>query len=178
MNWESHHRRGETLRRVGTTADARLDGLLPMDVAGVAENFHDELDLLAALVLRWHTRLSGRLDGVLSEQPLDLETAVAAAWRRAADEMPGVRLLIDHYREHPVDEAMASALARSADKERALLAVSAGLSGPGDPRAARAGERLEGLAREGWRPLRAARPARGTQGAGSLVARLKAALVA
>ena len=31
-------------------------------------------------------------------QPMDLEAAVIAAWRDTADEMPGVRLIIDHYR--------------------------------------------------------------------------------
>ena len=43
-------------------ADARRDGLLPMDVTGVRETFGDELTLLGALQLRWHTRLSGHLE--------------------------------------------------------------------------------------------------------------------
>jgi len=62
MTWTTFHRRGEVLRTVIDAADARRDGLLPMDVPGVPETFGDELSLLGALQLRWHTRLSGRLD--------------------------------------------------------------------------------------------------------------------
>ena len=48
----------EILRDVIATADRRRDGRLPLDVAGVAETFGDELTLLGALQLRWHTRLA------------------------------------------------------------------------------------------------------------------------
>ena len=37
-----------------------------MDVPGVAERFRDELDLLGALHLKWHTRLAGHIE---SEHP-------------------------------------------------------------------------------------------------------------
>ena len=43
MTWTSFHRRGEILRAVIAAADPRRDGLLPMDVDGVAETFGDEL---------------------------------------------------------------------------------------------------------------------------------------
>ena len=33
-----------------------------MDVEGVGEAFADELDLLGALQLRWHTRLAGHIE--------------------------------------------------------------------------------------------------------------------
>ena len=58
MTWKTFHRRGEILRTVITTADARCDGRLPRDVDGVAETFGDELTLIGALSLRWHTRLA------------------------------------------------------------------------------------------------------------------------
>src|SRR5687768_132049 len=80
------------------TADERRDATLPMDVDGVAETFGDELSLLAALQLRWHTRLAGRIDRALAEQPLDLAAAVETAWADTADRMPGVRLILDGYR--------------------------------------------------------------------------------
>ena len=95
MTWTSHHRRGDVLREVIRTADTRLDGRLPMDVDGVTETFGDELTLLGALQLRWHTRLSGHIERELADQPLDLGNAVAIAWLKAAGDMPGIRAIID-----------------------------------------------------------------------------------
>ena len=86
MTWTSHHRRGEVLRVVISIADERLDGRLPLDVAGVAETFGDELTLLGALQLCWHTRLAGHIEKQLADQPLDLENAVVLAWLDTADE--------------------------------------------------------------------------------------------
>jgi hypothetical protein len=147
MTWKSFHRRGEVLRTVIATADARRDGLLPMDVEGVGETFGDELTLVGALSLRWHTRLAGRIERELMTQPLDLEGAVVTAWRRTAAELPGVRAVLDHYRELPSDPAMADALARATAKEHVLLAVMAGRSSSADRSAARVGERIEHRAR-------------------------------
>src|SRR5215208_3136125 len=105
MTWKSFHRRGEILHTVIATANDRQDGILPMDVAGVAETFGDELALLGALQLRWHTRLAGRIERELMNQPMDLERAVVTAWRGTRDELPGVRLIIDRYRSEPTDAA-------------------------------------------------------------------------
>jgi hypothetical protein len=126
MTWESFHRRGEILRAVTTVADRRRDGLLPLDVPGVAETFGDELSLLAALQLKWHTRLAGRIERELSQQPVDLERAVVTAWQGTATELPGILAIVDHHRAHPHDEAMAQAMAKSSAKERTMLAVMAG----------------------------------------------------
>src|SRR3954452_4594531 len=98
MTWEAFHHRGDVLRRVFDEVRTRRDGRLPMDVPGVAETFHDELDLLGALQLRWSSRLSGKIERDLSNQPMDLESAVIAAWRATADELPGIREIQDHYR--------------------------------------------------------------------------------
>ena len=112
MTWKSYHDRGAVLRDVITAVDARRDGLLPMDVTGVTEAFGDELGLLGALQLRWHTRLAGRIDA--GATPMEA--------RRATDrDLPGVRAVIDHYTAHPVDEPMARATALAAHKERVLL---------------------------------------------------------
>jgi hypothetical protein len=146
-SWRAFHNRGEILRSVIATADARQDGILPMDVAGVAETFGDELALLGALQLRWHTRLSGRIERELMNQPMDLEHAVVTAWRGAHDEMPGVRRIVDHYRSEPTDAAMAEAMAKATVKEQTMLAVMAGRSSVRDASAARVGEAIEQRAR-------------------------------
>lgn len=158
--WKSH-RRGEVLRDVLTTADARRDGILPMDVAGVAETFGDELTLLGALQLRWHTRLAGRIERELMAQPMDLESAVVAAWRSTAEEMPGVRAIIDRHRAEPLDERMAQAMAVSAAKEHVLLAAMAGRTSAGDALAARVGEQIADRARASYDASRRRRPRTG-----------------
>lgn len=143
MTWKAYHNRGETLRSVIATAEVRQDGRLPMDVEGVAETFRDELDLLGALQLKWHTRLSGQIEQLLTTQPMDLESRVALAWKLTADELSGVRRILDHYRDHPVDDAMARAMAVATAKEHYFLAVMAGRSALGDDHAAWVGARIE-----------------------------------
>jgi hypothetical protein len=147
MTWKSFHNRGEILRTVLATADERQDGILPMDVTGVAETFGDELTLLGALQLRWHTRLAGRIERELMNQPMDLEQAVVTAWRGTREEMPGVRKIVDHYRSEPTDAAMAEAMARATAKEQIMLAAMAGRASVQDAAAARVGEAIEQRAR-------------------------------
>ncbi|MBA2956198.1 hypothetical protein GON03_17805 [Nocardioides sp. MAH-18] len=139
MIWTSFHRRGEILRDVIASADRRRDGHLPTEVPGVAQTFADELALLGALQLRWHTRLAGRIERELMGQPMDLEAAVVTAWQTAAADLPGIRAILDREHAAPRSAAVADALAKARTKEHALLAMMAGLaSGPGDA-AARAG---------------------------------------
>lgn len=147
MTWSTFHRRGEVLRDVIDAADARRDGLLPTDVPGVPETFHDELALLGALQLRWHTRLSGRLERALLHQPADLDRAVVGAWHATADELPGVRLVLDHYRAAPLDDRMAVAMATAAAKEHVLMAAMAGRTGATTEATVDAGRALEEQAR-------------------------------
>lgn len=126
MNWEAFHHRGDVLHAVLAELGVRQDGTLPMDLPGVNETFRDELDLLAALQLKWSARLSGWVERVLVSQPMDLETAVITAWRNADAETPGLRKVLDHYAAHPVDKPMADATARARVKERTMLAANAG----------------------------------------------------
>ncbi len=147
MTWNAFHHRGEILRAVVAAADARRDGVLPMDVPGVAENFDGELDLLSALMLKWHARLSASIERELMREPMDLELAVARAWRRTADELPGVRLLIDRCSDHPDDAEMATAVSRAQEREWIRLAAAAGLANDESAAAARAGRRVEQEAR-------------------------------
>ena len=175
MAWKSFHFRGEILRDVIATADRRRDGALPLEVDGVAETFGDELTLLGALQLRWHTRLAGRIERELMQQPMDRESAVVAAWHATADELPGVLAIVDRHRAEPLDEAMADAMAKSAAKERILLAMMASMVSAPDEAAARVGEAIERRARATYRPVRAGAPRSDRP---RLLARLRAALAA
>jgi len=175
MTWNAFHSRGETPPAVSAAADARLDGRLPLDVDGVREAFDDELDLLGALQLKWHTRLAGRIDRALTCQPLDLESAVIGAWHETAEELPGVRLVLDHYREHPLDVRMAAALETAAAKEHTVLAVTAGGAGTHDSGAPAVGAGIESRARASRPPVRRQPQVHRAPG---LIDRLKAALAA
>jgi hypothetical protein len=146
-------RRDAVLRAVMAAADARRDGVLPTDVDGVAETFTGELDLVAALQQRWHTRLDGHVEAALAAQPMDLEHAVLCAWRRAARELVGVRLVLDRAHEAPADPATAQALAKARHKDWSLLAVMSGQAGVHDPAAAEVGRVLELLARASFDPM-------------------------
>ncbi len=99
MTWTTFHRRGDLLREVIAAVDARADGRLPMDLPGVRAAFGDEPTLLGALQLRWHTRLAGRIERELDLAPHDPESAIAAARRQTARELPGVRAVLDRYGE-------------------------------------------------------------------------------
>ena len=155
-SWPEHHNRGEILRAVIATADERLDGVLPMDLLGVSAVFRDELDLLGALSLKWHTRLAARIERELTHGPTDLDAAVIAGWRATARELAGIRLILDRYRDHPTTQAMAEAMTRSTAKEHVILAVLAGKA-PADlgfnPDAARVGALIEQRARAGQPPM-------------------------
>lgn len=180
MTWTSFHSRGEILRDVIAAADERRDGLLPLDVPGVADVFEDDLELLGALQLRWHTRLAGRIERELVNQPMDLESAVVAAWHATADELPGVLAILDRERAEPRDAATAEAMATSAAKERILLAMMAGRVSAPDRTAVRVGAAIEAQARATYRPVRrpGARRADRSVAQPRLLARLKAALAA
>lgn len=175
MTWNSFHRRGEILRIVIAEADARRDGHLPMDVDGVSETFGDELTLLGALQLRWHTRLAGRIERELMSQPMDLEAAVITAWQTTANELPGILAIIEHHRAHPLDDEMAATLQVSTAKEHNLLALMAGRSSASDAAGARVGEEIARRARASHH---ASRPVASHRAPTSLVDRLKAALTA
>ena len=177
MTWTTFHHRGEILRSVTAAADVRRDGLLPLDVEGVSETFGDALSLLGALQLKWHTRLAGQIERTLADQPMDLDRAVQSAWCATADLMPGVRLVLDHYRAEPLDEVMAVALGRATGKEHLMLAVMAGRSSIDDATANRVGAHLEEAARLSHRGISTVGVA-GVTHHRSLLERLKALVAA
>ena len=175
MTWNSYHHRGEVLRTVIETADARRDGILPMDADGVAQTFEDDVALLAALELRWHTRLAGQIERNLMTQPMDLESNVVLAWQQTAAAMPGVRAILDRCTAFPATPEMADNLAASASKEYQLLAMMAGRASQlDDEETIRVGAQLAERARTG--------PRSAVDGDDevvlSFVARLKRAMVA
>jgi hypothetical protein len=178
MTWKSFHNRGEILRSVTAAADTRRDGVLPMDVDGVAETFGDELTLLAALQLKWHTRLAGHIERALADQPLDLDAAVGSAWAETAAKMPGIRLVLDHYRAHPVDDAMARAMRKATAKEHMMLAVMAGRSSVGDAAAVSVGAQLEEAARLHHHRIPTVGASPGAHARTTLLDRLKAVMAA
>lgn len=152
MTWDSFHRRGEVLRRVLEVLDQRRDGALPMELPGVRETFGDELALLGALQLRWHTRLAGSIERELMSLPMDLEAGVLAAWRATVDDLPGVRAVLDAYTAAPTSEEMARALDRAHRKDWTLMAAMAGRARADDPAAPDVGRTIEERARAGHRP--------------------------
>ena len=156
MTWTAHHHREDVLRAVIDEANRRRDGQLPMELPGVADTFDDDLALVAALQMRWHTRLSGGIERALTEQPADLESAVLTAWREAADDLAGVRSILDAVSEAPTSDDMHRALTVARRKEWALLAAMAGRASAQDASALRVGAALEQKAREAYDPLAAA----------------------
>jgi len=149
MSWNDFHHREEVLRVVVDTANENRDGVLPMHVPGVTQNFTDELDLAGALLLKWNARLSGNIERALMREPMDLESAVAEAWRTAAEQLPGVRMVIDRCAEMPATPEMERAMNRAHDRESAYLAAAAGLSSGRSTASIEAGRRVERLARTG-----------------------------
>ncbi|MCX6395424.1 MAG: hypothetical protein NTV23_02945 [Propionibacteriales bacterium] len=181
MTWNAFHHRGEILQAVIDAADSRLDGILPMDIPGVPETFASELDLIGALALKWHARLSGNIERELMAQPLDLEAAISNAWRVSSHEAPGIRLIIDHYTESPSDPEMAAALSRAQEREWLKLASAAGLASDNSAPAIRAGERVTRNARVGLPapvPRTAGAPTVDVVDSPSLVDRIRAVLAA
>ncbi len=150
MTWDSFHRRGDVLRAVTDEVNARCDGVLPMDLPGVAETFDDATDLLGALQLRWFTMLSGQIDRLMVDEPIDLDQTVVRAWRSAAEALPGVRAVLDAARDGN-DLEIAKAMATATAKERQMMALMAGRASQFDldERAVRAGALIEERARAG-----------------------------
>jgi hypothetical protein len=141
MSWETFHRRSEVLRRVSDEANRRRDGRLPVDLPGVRERFAGPTDLLAALQLRWYSHLSGAIELELACRTSDLEGAVVAAWCRTADDLSGVRLILD------ADLAAGRNLAAARQKEWELLGASAMRAAGTAQRTLAEGRRIENRAR-------------------------------
>lgn len=158
-------RRGAALRAVVEVLDRRLDGVLPADVPGVSECFEDDADLVAALALRWHAALSARLDQAVEDSLRsgagDRSEAVTRAWATTAEQLRGVRRLLDRLDRQPTSPGVADLVARSTRSEHALLARAAGtpaaVPAGTDERGQAVGRRLLARARTQVRPALADR---------------------
>jgi hypothetical protein len=104
------------------------------------------------LQLRWHTRLSGRIEQALSEAPAELEDAVVEAWRSTADELVGVREILDAQRVSPSTPEIGEALVKAHRKDLQLLAAMAGRASVADVAAVRVGQAIEDEARATYDP--------------------------
>lgn len=122
---------------------ARQDGQLPTDLEDVETFFTDQEDLISAVLLRWHTLLTARLEHGVADEPDDRTRSVIDAWCDAADNYRGVRLLIDQLGANPPSQAVARAVRATAHHDWAALAVCAGLASGYDEPAVRVGRRLE-----------------------------------
>lgn len=151
MTWQTFHRRGDVLRAVIREANLRCDGELPVELPGVEDVFDDDVDLIGALQLRWHTALAGHIETAFQRHPDDLEATVVRAWRETADLLPGVRAILDHQRAKPSSPRVAHAMAVATAKERQMLALMAGRASRLDveERGARVGALIEQAARDG-----------------------------
>jgi hypothetical protein len=143
--WDTYHRRATALRRVIADLDRSGSSTLPWD-DGLAAVFDDQDDLLVALHDAWTRRLAGRVDLALEIDEHESPESVALAWREVADELAGVRRVLDRQADNPV-------LLPSERQEHRMLAVAAGVATINDPlsRSAAAGERLVARIRDAAR---------------------------
>lgn len=107
-------------------------------------------------------------------QPMDLEGAVITAWHLTADELPGIRAILDRHREQPPTPAVAEMMAKAAAKEHLLLAAMAGRGSAEDAATVAVGERIGAEARASYQPVHAPHEAGHT----TFLTRLRAALAA
>jgi hypothetical protein len=167
--WDTYHRRSTALRRVVSDIDRSGSSELPWNDE-LAAAFDDPDDLLVALNDVWTRRLAARVDLALEIDEHESRESVALAWREVADELTGVRRVLDRQADHP-------ALRHSRRQEHRMLAVSAGVATIGDPasRSAAAGERLVARIREADRP--SGRGSRLTERVAGLVRRVPMPIV-
>ncbi len=159
--WDTYHRRASALRRVIADLDRAGSSTLPWNDE-LAVVFDDPDDLLVALHDVWARRLAGRVDLALEIDEQESGESVALAWREVADELPGVRRVLDRQADNPV-------LRHSASQEHRMLAVAAGDATISDP--------LSHSAAAGARLVVRIREAEGSSGAGSRLTERVAGLV-
>lgn len=153
---------------------SRQDGQLPTDIDHLDTFFTDQEDLISAVLLRWHTLLTARLEHSVAHEPHDRTQSVIDAWCDAAHDYRGVRLLLDQLGANPPSEPVARAVWATAHHDWAAMAVCAGLASGYDEPAARVGRHLELEARRRGSPNQA----RHDQRRCALLSKLKSMLTA
>jgi hypothetical protein len=119
-SWDHVHTRSASLREVVTLLDRGRD--LPHAVAG----FPSDDELLQALHGVWSRRLNGRIDLALETDDQELADSVGHAWLKTAEDLPGVRRVLDEQAGRPVLRPLLRT-------EHRTVAVAAGLATFDDP---------------------------------------------
>lgn len=176
MTWTAHHHRDDVIREIVEVANSRRDGVLPREIPGVSAYFADDLALVGALQLKWHTRLNGHIERAQLDNPFDLEAAVITGWQNAYAELGGVRLVLDGFVADPASPEMAHSLKVANAKDWSLMAAAAGLADMLDPAAAHIGANLEDQARSSYRTPKLSVPTQ--QRRHGLLDKLRSALAA
>jgi hypothetical protein len=123
--WENYHRRAAAVRTVVAELD-ETGASEPIWNAELAAIFGDRDGLLVALHDLWTRRLEARIDMAI-EIGEDLPTRdVAKAWREVAEELAGVRRVLDRHQDDP-------SLRKHELHEHRLVALAAGLASLADP---------------------------------------------
>lgn len=136
MSWSTYHHREDAVREAVRLTDRRRDGRLPFAESRlITSAFETPEDLLLALQMRWRRRLVNHVEAELADEPLNLEEAANRAWHRTAQDMPGVRAVLDAHDDDPL-------LATARHKELVYLASVAGLAHMDAPQAEALGLRV------------------------------------
>lgn len=139
MSWNDFYRRRDVMDAV--LKQARRDPQAPLpfaEINGAKQAFDSEEELLLALHYRWMQALSGHLRAAVAgpEDTADVPggwerdhvEAVSKAWRAAVREHPTLHAVLDaNVERYP-------ALRRAHEGELRMLALTAGLADPGEPR--------------------------------------------
>ena len=133
MSWTDFYQRRDAIDLVLAHAARNRGAGLPFaDLAEVRAQFGSREELALALQYKWSQLLLGTLGVALLDAERDAEAdtleAVASAWRRAAEQAPVLRELLDGYAE----EAGPRFLAALATEQR-MVAYACGLAEFGEP---------------------------------------------
>jgi hypothetical protein len=125
-NTGNHYRRSDVLRSVVERAERSGDGAMPwFGVAGIWEQFPGPGQLLAALHQQWLIASTAWITQAVEHGGGSPADEVRKAYQLAAERHTGLRLILDAHTDHP-------ALAPLIKRERAAVAMMAGLAGPRD----------------------------------------------
>ncbi|WP_406692241.1 hypothetical protein REH65_10170 [Saccharopolyspora sp. ID03-671] len=155
MSWNDFYQRQQALAEVLDSARRDLSAAFET----VPGPFRDIDELLAALHRKWMLQLTGRVEVALTDTDAaphgDRVEAVTAAWRRTAQDNPGLRAALDLHAGNP-------ALQDVTAREHRMLAIAAGLAEEHEPPqdAARVGRAFVQLLRAAPDSGRHARPGR------------------
>lgn len=122
--WDTYHRRSRALR--GIVDELERTGGSEWPAGAVGDVFTTEADLLVALHDLWSRRVGARVEQALELDSRPPELSVADAWRQVADELRGVRRVLDRHAADP-------ALRASEQHEHRLLALAVGRAGFSEP---------------------------------------------